>query len=215
MPANFPTNPSVNQTYSFNGRVWIYNGTYWELSTVAVRAGATGATGIGATGATGIQGIQGNIGPVGATGIQGATGVAGATGPAGTPGGGGLSYDVITTSTGYLDLPSGNTAQRPSTPNTGMIRYNTTLGTGEIYAGSGWVSFGQLPPSISSVTPATYNGESGTVFTINGANFTNDIIVKFIDNAGIEYTAGTITYIDQTQITATTPQSPKSHWMLK
>lgn len=31
MPLNFPANPSVNDTYTFNDRVWQWNGTSWEL----------------------------------------------------------------------------------------------------------------------------------------------------------------------------------------
>jgi hypothetical protein len=28
MPLNFPTNPSVNNTYSFGGKTWIWNGEF-------------------------------------------------------------------------------------------------------------------------------------------------------------------------------------------
>lgn len=31
MPLNFPTNPSVNDTYSFGGKTWIWNGEGWAL----------------------------------------------------------------------------------------------------------------------------------------------------------------------------------------
>jgi len=37
-------------------------------------------------------------------------------------------------------MPVGTTAQRPGTPVTGMIRYNTTLGYPEFYNGSSWVA---------------------------------------------------------------------------
>lgn len=46
--------------------------------------------------------------------------------------------DVLMTGTGQLDLPSGTTAQRSGTPNTGMIRYNTTLNVFEGYGSNGW-----------------------------------------------------------------------------
>ncbi|NCX96770.1 MAG: hypothetical protein EBX41_10300, partial [Chitinophagia bacterium] len=108
--------------------------------------------------------------------------------------------------TGYFGLPVGNTAQRPGTPTVGMMRYNSTTGYGELYTAAGWAVIGQSPPSISTVTPATYNGEAGTVFTVNGYNFTADASVQFIDNAGIAYTAATVTFIDTTQIIVTTPQ---------
>ena len=115
-------------------------------------------------------------------------------------------YDIEAISTGYFDLPSGNTAQRPGSPPTGAVRYNSTIGFAEVYTSAGWGTFGTQPPSISTVTPATYNGEQGTVFTINGANFTADAIVKFVDVNNVEYTAGTVAFVNQSQLSATTPQ---------
>lgn len=40
--------------------------------------------------------------------------------------------------TGYLGFPSGTTAQRPSSPQRGMIRWNTTTSNLEGYDGSSW-----------------------------------------------------------------------------
>jgi hypothetical protein len=50
-------------------------------------------------------------------------------------------YDANNSSTGYLSLPIGTTAQRPAAAANGAIRYNTTLGRieGYLYAG-GWVN---------------------------------------------------------------------------
>lgn len=178
--------------------------------------GATGATGpAGPIGLTGATGIQGNVGLTGATGIQGATGAngaagtvgaTGATGAPGSPGPAGAGYDVTTTSTGYFAISAGTTAQRPVSPPNGAVRYNSTTGFAEVYTPSGWGSFGAQPPVISGVSPATYNGDAGTQFTITGANFTNDVIVKFITNNGTEYSAQTVAFVDQTTIRATTPQ---------
>ena len=42
------------------------------------------------------------------------------------------------TATGAWTIPVGTTAQRPGTPATGMIRYNTTLSKTEFYNGSSW-----------------------------------------------------------------------------
>jgi hypothetical protein len=33
MPLQFPSNPSVNDAYSFNGKTWIWNGDGWALAT--------------------------------------------------------------------------------------------------------------------------------------------------------------------------------------
>jgi hypothetical protein len=46
--------------------------------------------------------------------------------------------DKLNSSTGYFDLPSGTTAQRPGSPVAGMIRYNSTTGFSEIYQGGVW-----------------------------------------------------------------------------
>jgi hypothetical protein len=115
-------------------------------------------------------------------------------------------YDTVANSTGYLDIPSGTTAERPGSPPTGALRYNSTTGFAEVYTSAGWGTFGAQPPSISTVTPATYNGESNTEFTIIGANFTSDATVKFIDNAGTEYIAATVTFVDGGTLKARTPQ---------
>jgi len=50
--------------------------------------------------------------------------------------------DQVNTSTGYFDIPSGTTAQRPVSANTGMIRYNSTLGSIEQYNGTAWAGIG-------------------------------------------------------------------------
>jgi hypothetical protein len=51
---------------------------------------------------------------------------------------GNASYSTLTSDTGYFDLPSGTTAQRPASPATGMIRYNTTESKYEVYSGTAW-----------------------------------------------------------------------------
>jgi hypothetical protein len=44
MPLNFPTNPTTNQTYTFNSVTWVWTGTRWE-----VQSSGSGATGSGIT----------------------------------------------------------------------------------------------------------------------------------------------------------------------
>ena len=115
-------------------------------------------------------------------------------------------YDANSSSNGAFSLPTGNTASRPASPQVGSIRFNTSNNYGELYTANGWVSFGQQSPTISSVTPASYNGESGTQFTINGTNFTSDAQVYFIDSSTVSYTAAVVTYSSSALILATTPQ---------
>lgn len=47
-----------------------------------------------------------------------------------------LSYSDSATGGSYL--PVGTTAQRPSSPTAGMIRFNTTTNNVEVYNGSSW-----------------------------------------------------------------------------
>jgi len=110
------------------------------------------------------------------------------------------------TATENLQIPNGNTAQRPNSPAYGLVRYNTETGLAEIYTSSGWGVFGSQPPTISTVSPGTFNGEIGTSFTINGANFTNDATVKFVDVNNTEYSAAIVTFVNSSQLLATTPQ---------
>ena len=55
--------------------------------------------------------------------------------------------DQVNISTGYLAVPSGNTAQRPVSPANGFMRYNTSTGYGEIYNAivAQWLQFGAAP----------------------------------------------------------------------
>jgi hypothetical protein len=46
--------------------------------------------------------------------------------------------DQDNTSTGYFDLPTGTTAERPGSPTVGMMRYNTTESKYEVYNGTYW-----------------------------------------------------------------------------
>ena len=49
------------------------------------------------------------------------------------------NQNVMFNGLGALSVPSGTTAQRPSSPTNGMLRYNTTIPQLEIYI-NGWTS---------------------------------------------------------------------------
>ena len=84
------------------------------------------------------------------------------------------------TGVGAMQLPSGTTAQRPSAPTGGMLRFNTdsTVTTAELYNGSTWLPLNNLPGSVNN--PATsisqlalFNSASGTYyFKYSGTQFT-------------------------------------------
>lgn len=85
--------------------------------------------------------------------------------------------DQANTSTGFFDLPSGTTAQRPVSPNNGYTRFNTTLNLVECYSETtgGWQllsTYASVPgaPTIGTAT-AQANGTSATVtFTAPASN---------------------------------------------
>lgn len=57
---------------------------------------------------------------------------------------------VGSSATGALTMPSGTTAERPGTPVTGMVRYNTSLSVVEYYNGSAWA---KVTATIPNPTP--------------------------------------------------------------
>jgi hypothetical protein len=88
--------------------------------------------------------------------------------------------DQSNTSTGYLDIPSGTTAQRPSSANSGYTRYNTDLGSVEFYDGTNWIAT-NLIPEITSISGTIYSGANSPL-TINMANNTDIVDVTFSAN---------------------------------
>ena len=67
--------------------------------------------------------------------------------------------------TGYLTLPVGTTAERPSTAVAGMTRYNTTTSAYEFYDGTAWVGLITSVP-VSYLVQAGGAGGGGTVTSV-------------------------------------------------
>ena len=88
--------------------------------------------------------------------------------------------NVLMSGTGTLDLPVGTTAQRPGTPNNGMIRYNSTLSRYEGYSGSAW----------SQIGGGAEGGGSDAIFFTNDQSVTTDYTLSGSLNA---MSAGPIT----------------------
>jgi hypothetical protein len=75
--------------------------------------------------------------------------------------------DVLLSGTGQLDVPAGTTAQRSGSPNSGMIRFNTTLSTFEGYNGTAWGSIGGGATGGGSDDVFYENGQTvGTSYTL-------------------------------------------------
>jgi hypothetical protein len=118
------------------------------------------------------------------------------------PAGGG--YDVATTSTGYFDLPSGTDAQRPGSPATGMLRYNSDATSLEHYADGTWIQFAGSAPTVSSVSPTTVLTENTTV-TITGVNFQAGATVKLIGLDSTQLNPNSVAFINSGELSITTP----------
>lgn len=115
--------------------------------------------------------------------------------------------NTVFVGTDGIRLPSGNNAQRVASANVdATLRYNTDIGGMEVYSPNGWTPLA-APPSISTVSPSTFSGESGTSFEIQGTNINPDAQVYFVTSNGATLLAATITYFGSSQIRATTPRN--------
>jgi hypothetical protein len=107
--------------------------------------------------------------------------------------------------TDALDVPAGTQAQRPSNSNTGYVRFNTDQDNLEQYTSEGWKGI-SAPPQISEVSPTTFDGTSGTSFTVTGSGFKAGSTASFVTNGGTEVTAGSVTINSASEMVITTPQ---------
>ena len=94
-----------------------------------------------------------------------------------------IGSNVVTTgatfainATDSMLLPVGNVAQRPVTPATGMLRYNSTVSQCEIWNGAAWVAVGGS--SYTVITNEQFDGDGTTVaFTLGSSQTTDSCIV--------------------------------------
>jgi len=105
----------------------------------------------------------------------------------------------------FVRVPHGTTAERPSSPVAGYLRFNTTIGTLEQWNTntSSWAAV-DSPPIITSVAyPGSVTAADpagGETITVNGSNFKSGFTVTVGGT-----TAPTTTFVSSTQITFTTP----------
>ena len=81
--------------------------------------------------------------------------------------------NVTMSSTGYVLIPKGTTAQRPASPIAGEIRYNTDYGQYEGYYTSGW----------SQIGGGATGGGGDQVFVENGKTVTTNYTLSTNKNA--------------------------------
>jgi hypothetical protein len=119
--------------------------------------------------------------------------------------------------TSSIKAPVGNTAQRPATGVTGMMRFNTTSNALEVYDNSAWTSVGV--PVFTVIDDQQFAGDGTTVaFTLGSSQTTNSCIVSIngvVQIPSLAYSVSTTTLtfteapavgdvIDVRQITTTT-----------
>lgn len=96
--------------------------------------------------------------------------------------------------TGYFQLPSGTTAQRPASPVTGMMRWNTTTTAAEMYNGTSWITISSSGPVTTNLVlhldagnTSSYPG-SGTVWSdLSGNNNNFNIVATAYNSTGVKY----------------------------
>jgi len=183
----FPSNPTLNQTYTHNSITWVFNGKGWgKLSTggASVTASAT-APASPTDGAMWLENESGDLYVYGGgnwilTGVNPGPSFSGSyndltdkptipTVTAPTPT---AVSDQPNTSTGYFDLPMGTTAQRPASPANGYTRINTTTSALEIYYAGAWSVIKSVGLSAATGGTVTTDGNF-KVHTFTGSgNFT-------------------------------------------
>ena len=169
MAINFPSSPSVNDTYTFGGRTWLWNGEGWEAITTTYGptgpTGPTGANGVdGPTGPTGANGVDGPTGPTGVAGPTGPTGAQGNTGPTGPTGAdstvagptGPTGPTGATGPTGSI-YPTGGSPDRIFYENQQTVTVNYTISTNYNAMSAGPIA---IDPGVTVTVP------SGSTWTV-------------------------------------------------
>jgi hypothetical protein len=98
--------------------------------------------------------------------------------------------------TGFLQLPSGNTAQRPVSAANGMMRYNTQTSGIEVFVNSSWSPMLATPADLvtsnlivhlDAANTTSYPG-SGTVwYDLSGSNNNFNIVAGAYNSSGPKY----------------------------
>ena len=125
-----------------------------------------------------------------------------------------LDVDGTVTATTFAGSGSGLTAlpaagelvsytSDPASANAGAVYFNTTDNVVRFYNGSVWWSVAPIPPSITNISPTTFGGQIGELFTITGAEFDVNTTVIFKGADSTEYASAVVTFISSAQITAT------------
>jgi hypothetical protein len=179
MAFSFPSSPTVNQTYTFNSSIWKFNGKGWAKDSAGGASVTNSATAPASPtdGAMWLENESGDLYVYGGgnwilTGVNPGPSFSGSYNdltdkPTITSVVPSAISDQNNTSTGYFDLPSGTTAQRPATAFNGATRLNTTTNYLEIYNSGNWVNLIYV-----GIITATYTGSPVVVSAGGYSNVT-------------------------------------------
>lgn len=181
MALSFPSNPTTNQIYTYNGKSWTFDGTVWSQTnpaaletagpntvvTTSIVDGAVTAVKLAAGAAVPSQ--TGNTGKYLTT--DGTT-ASWATVDA-SPADGSITAVKLGLGTTYLPMAIGTTTERPSSPAAGYTRINTTTNYFEVYYNGQWINLqyiGAMTVTYTGTpTISTSNGYTLMTFTSSGS----------------------------------------------
>ena len=173
MAISFPSSPYSGQSVIVGSKTWVWNGTYWAKSAtigggteVVILPSLPGNTGRFLT-TDGTDTLWGNVIIPPALPTQ--TGNSGRflTTDGTTTNWGNVIIPAVSaaavsdqtnTSTGYLGIPTGNTAQRPGSPANGASRINSQTNYFETYYNSAWFNLAYLGVYTATGGTVTYSG---------------------------------------------------------
>jgi len=190
----FPNSPAVNDTTILNGMTYKFNGSAWDKVAGAVSTEIPFATQVD------LDAAVADIATKTTESYVDTAVAAVSVTPAAV-------CSQANTSTEYFDLPSGTTAQRPISPNDGMIRFNTTLAIAEYYDGVSWKAIDNPPLVLSTDTTEVDSTAGDITIIITGSGFSSGAVIKFIGSNSTEITASSTAVNSETQITAVVASS--------
>lgn len=108
--------------------------------------------------------------------------------------------------TGGIVIPKGDAnSDRPGSPESATLRFNTDIAKLEQYDGANWISI-DAPPIITATTPGSVESLTPSeILTINGSNFSTGVTVEFQNNQGQRTSAIAVTRDSSSQLTVTVP----------
>jgi hypothetical protein len=160
MAINFPSSPTVGQTYQYIDREWTWSGAYWYVSSVGLSGGGTGGTGLGSRSTVSLT--TPNISPGGLS----VSSVAGFKSYA--------LYKVATSAAAWVRIYTSATAQQldltrslgtDPIPGNGVIAEVVTTGATSQLISPATIGFNDNTPPTTAIY-VTVSNQSASIFAI-------------------------------------------------